>query len=107
MHFVYTKQINIASEYNYPIDGIVDWFIKNYNLACAFETNDISEPVDIVYAIFSTEDSWYDNFVHDYELEDDLIENLSPRELVDQIEEATTDKLLDYYTKHWNDIINE
>ena len=29
MYFVYQKQINVASEYSYDIDSIVEWF-KDY-----------------------------------------------------------------------------
>lgn len=26
MYFVYQKQINVASEYSYDVDSIVEWF---------------------------------------------------------------------------------
>lgn len=29
MYFIYKKQINVASEYNYNVDSIVEWF-KDY-----------------------------------------------------------------------------
>lgn len=29
MYFIYKKQINVASEYSYNVDSIVEWF-KDY-----------------------------------------------------------------------------
>ena len=64
MYFVYQKQINVASEYSYDVDSIVEWF-KNY-----INLNDIIETYggevtakDIVDDIFCESDSWYDNFI--------------------------------------------
>ena len=37
MYFVYQKQINVASEYSYDVDSIVEWFKDYINL------NDIIE----------------------------------------------------------------
>ena len=37
MYFVYQKQINVASEYSYDVDSIVEWF-KDY-----IDLNDIIE----------------------------------------------------------------
>ena len=28
MYFIYKKQINVASEYSYNVDSIVEWFKK-------------------------------------------------------------------------------
>ena len=69
MYFVYQKQINVASEYSYDVDSIVEWF-KNY-----INLNDIIEAYagevtakDVVDDIFCESDSWYDNFIQHFDI---------------------------------------
>jgi hypothetical protein len=67
MYFIYKKQINVASEYSYNVDSIVEWF-KGY-----IDQDDIIEAYggveevtakDIVDDIFCESDSWYDDFYY-------------------------------------------
>ena len=100
MYFVYQKQINVASEYSYDVDSIVEWF-KNY-----IDLNDIIEVYggevtakDVVDDIFSESDSWYDDFIQNFDIESDVIDNMYSEDIAEQIREVAEDKLVDYYTK--------
>ena len=70
MYFVYQKQINVASEYSYNVDSIVEWF-KDY-----IDLNDIIEAYgreitakDVVDDIFCESDSWYEDFIQNFDIE--------------------------------------
>ena len=100
MYFVYQKQINVASEYSYDVDSIVEWFKDYINL------NDIIEAYggkvtakDVVDDIFSESDSWYDDFIQHFDIESDVIDNMYSEDIAEQIREVAEDKLVDYYTK--------
>ena len=100
MYFVYQKQINVASEYSYDVDSIVEWF-KNY-----INLNDIIEAYgeevtvkDVVDNIFSESDSWYDYFIQNFDIEPDVVDNMYSEDIAEQIKEVAEDKLVDYYTK--------
>ena len=93
MYFVYQKQINVASEYSYDVDSIVEWF-KDY-----IDLNDIIEAYggevtakDVVDDIFSESDSWYDNFIQHFDIEPDVVENMYSEDIAEQIREVTEDK---------------
>ena len=105
MYFVYQKQINVASEYSYDIDSIVEWF-KNY-----INLNDIIEAYgekvtakDVVDDIFSESDSWYDDFIQHFDIEPDVVENMYSEDIAEQIREVAEDKLVDYYTKRLKEL---
>lgn len=100
MYFVYTKQINVASEYSYDVDDIIEWF-KNYiDLQDTIEAHgkDITAK-DIVDDIFYEPDYWYDAFIQNLDVEQDVIDNMTSNDISEQIKEVAEDKLLDYYTK--------
>lgn len=103
MYFVYQKQINVASEYSYDVDSIVEWFKDYINL------NDIIEiygeevtAKDVVDDIFS--DSWYDDFIQHFDIESDVIDNMYSEDIAEQIREVAEDKLVDYYTKRLKEL---
>ena len=105
MYFVYQKQINVASEYSYDVDSIVEWF-KNY-----INLNDIIEAYgekvtakDVVDDIFSESDSWYDDFIQHFDIEPDVVENMYSEDIAEQIKEVAEDKLVDYYTKRLKEL---
>lgn len=105
MYFVYQKQINVASEYSYDVDSIVEWF-KNY-----INLNDIIEAYrekvtakDVVDDIFSESDSWYDDFIQNFDIEPDVVENMYSEDIAEQIKEVAEDKLVDYYTKRLKEL---
>ena len=105
MYFVYQKQINVASEYSYDVDSIVEWF-KNY-----INLNDIIEAYgekvtakDVVDDIFSESDSWYDDFIQNFDIESDVIDNMYSEDIAEQIREVAEDKLVDYYTKRLKEL---
>lgn len=100
MYFVYQKQINVASEYSYNVDDIVEWF-KNYiDIHDAIEAHgkDITAR-DIIDDIFYEPDYWYDAFIQNLDVEQDVVDNMTPSDISEQIKEVTEDKLLDYYDK--------
>lgn len=100
MYFIYQKQINVASEYSYDVDDIIEWF-KNYiDLQDAIEAHgkDITAK-DIVDDIFYEPDYWYDAFIQNLDVEQDVIDNMTSNDISEQIKEVAEDKLLDYYTK--------
>lgn len=103
MYFIYKKQINVASEYSYDVDSIVEWF-KDY-----IDKDDIIEAYggveevtakDIVDDIFCESDSWYDDFIKNFDIESDVVENMYSEDIAEQIKEVAGDKLVDYYTKY-------
>ena len=105
MYFVYQKQINVASEYSYDVDSIVEWF-KNY-----INLNDIIETYggevtakDVVDDIFSESDSWYDDFIQNFDIEPDVVDNMYSEDIAEQIREVAEDKLVDYYTKRLKEL---
>lgn len=107
MYFIYKKQINIASEYSYNVDSIVEWF-KGY-----IDQDDIIEAYggveevtakDIVDDIFYESDSWYDDFIKNFDIESNVVENMYPEDIAEQIKEVAGDKLVDFYTKYLKEL---
>ena len=107
MYFIYKKQINVASEYSYNVDSIVEWF-KDY-----IDKDDIIEAYggveevtakDIVDDIFCESDSGYDAFIQNFDIESDVVENMYPEDIAEQIKEAAGDKLINYYTKYLKEL---
>lgn len=105
MYFVYSKQINVASERNYDVDSIVEWF------QVLIDQDDIKENYgedvtasDIVDDIFYNPGCWYDEFIQHFELEEEVIDNITIDDLADQIKEVAEDKLLDFYTKYLEEL---
>ena len=105
MYFVYQKQINVASEYSYDVDSIVEWF-KNYiNLNDIIEAYGVKVTAkDVVDDIFSESDSWYDDFIQNFDIESDVIDNMYSEDIAEQIREVAEDKLVDYYTKRLKEL---
>lgn len=105
MYFVYQKQINVASKYSYNTNDIIEWF-KNYiDIDDFTETYGIDTTAqDIVDNIFYEPDYWYDSFIRSLDIEQDVIDNMTPDDLSEQIKEVTEDKLLDYYTKYLEEL---
>lgn len=105
MYFVYQKQINVASEYSYNVDNIIEWF-KNYidddYIETVYEKNVTAK--DIVYDIFCEPDEWYDDFIQSFDVEQDVIDNMTQQDISEQIREVAKDKLLDYYTKYLEEL---
>lgn len=105
MYFVYSKQINVASEQNYDVDSIVEW-LQNYIDGDYIKTvyeKDVTAK-DIVDDIFYNPDDWYDDFIQSFNVEQDIIDNITQNDLSQQIEEGAKDKLLDYYTKYLKEL---
>lgn len=101
MYFVYQKQINVASEYSYDIDSIVEWFKTYIDIDDFTETYGIDTTAqDIVDNIFYEPDYWYDSFIQSLDIEQDVIDNMTSEDLSEQIKEVAEDKLLDYYTEY-------
>lgn len=105
MYFVYQKQINVASERNYDVDSIVEWF------QVLIDQDDIKENYgedvtasDIVDDIFYNPGCWYDEFIQHFELEEEVTDNITIDDLADQIREVAEDKLLDFYTKYLEEL---
>ena len=105
MHFIYQKEINLASKYNYSIESIVNWFIETWDISAVLsDLGDTTTPADLVYDIFTNPDCWYDDFARDMDLEQDIIDNMTSEDLCQQIKEVAEDKLLDYYTEHLEEL---
>ena len=105
MYFVYQKQINVASKYSYNVNDIVEWF-KNYIDGDYIKTiyeKDVTAR-DIVYDIFCEPDEWYDDFIQSFDIESDVVENMYPEDIAEQIKEVAGDKLVDYYTKYLKEL---
>ena len=105
MYFIYQKEINLASKYNYSIESIVNWFIETWDISAILsDLGDTTTPADLVDDIFTNPDCWYDDFARDMNLEQDIIDNMTSDDLCQQIKEVAEDKLLDYYTKHLEEL---
>ena len=105
MYFVYQKQINVASEYNYSIESIVNWFIETWDISATLEDlGNTATPKDLIDDIFNNPDCWYDDFVRDIDLEQDIIDNITSNDLCQQIREVVEDKLLNFYTKYLKEL---
>lgn len=105
MYFVYQKQINVASERNYDVDSIVEWFQELIDQDDIKETYGVDVTAsDIVDDIFYNPDYWYDEFIRHFELEEEVIDNITIDDLADQIKEVAGDKLVDYYTKYLKEL---
>lgn len=105
MYFVYQKQINVASEQNYDVDSIVEW-LQNYIDGDYIKTvyeKDVTTK-DIVDDIFYNPDDWYDDFIQSFNVEQDVIDNMTQNDLSQQIEEGVKDKLLNFYTKYLKEL---
>lgn len=105
MYFVYQKQINVASERNYDVDSIVEWFQELIDQDDIKETYGVDVTAsDIVDDIFYNPDYWYDEFIRHFEIEEEIIDNITIDDLADQIKEVAGDKLVDYYTKYLKEL---
>lgn len=105
MYFVYQKQINVASERNYDIDSIVEWFQELMDQDYIKENYGVDVTAsDIVYDIFCDTDWWYDDFIQHFELEEEVINNITIDDLAEQIREVAEDKLLNFYTKYLKEL---
>lgn len=71
------------------------------------DLGDTTTPEDLIDDIFNDLDCWYDGFVRDMDLEQDIIDNMTSDDLCQQIKEVAEDKLLDYYTKHLEELKEE
>jgi len=101
MYFVYQKQINMASEYGYDVDTIIEW-LENY-IDPGETITDYGEDTtaqDIVNDIFNNPDIWFDDFASHFDLEEDLLNNSTSEDIAEQIKEVCEDKLVDYYTEY-------
>lgn len=105
MYFVYQKQINVASEQNYDVNSIVKWFQE------LIDQDDIKENYgvditasNIVDDIFYNPGYWYDEFIQNFDLEEEVIDNITIDDLADQIKEVIEDKLLNFYTKYLEEL---
>lgn len=95
MYFVYSKTINIASDYNYDTREMINYFIDQFNPIEYFSECGIdSEPNDFVTYIFATPEYWFDAFAQYIEL-------------TEQISNAISTDLENYYTKHWEEYLEE
>lgn len=105
MYFVYQKNINVASKYSYNAESIIEWF-QNYidgdYIKTVYGEDVIAK--DIVDDIFYNPDEWYDDFVQNFDIEQDVKDNISQNDLSTQIEEVIKDRLLDYYTKYLKEL---
>lgn len=107
MYFIYRKEINISSDYNYDTIEMINYFIDQFNPIEYFSECGIdSEPDDFVAYIFETAENWFDSFAQYIGLEENIISmisegNLSEYELVEQISNAISIDLENYYAKHW------
>ena len=113
MHFIYRKEINIASDYNYDTIEMVNYFIDQFDpIECFSECGIDSEPADFIAYIFGTSENWFDSFAQYIGLEENIINmisegNLSEDQLVEQISNAISTNLENYYTKHWEEYKKE
>lgn len=97
MYFIYQKQINVASEYSYNVDSIVEWFKDYIDQDDIIEAHGGVEEVtakDIVDDIFCESDSWYDAFIQNFDIESDVVENMYPEDIAEQLKEVAEDKLI-------------
>ena len=114
MYFVYSKTINIASDYNYDTIEMINYFIDQFNPIEEYfsECGIDSEPNDFIRYIFEIPESWFDSFAQYIELEENIINMISEgvmseNELVEQISNAISTDLENYYTKHWEEYKKE
>ena len=113
MHFIYRKEINIASDYNYDTIEMVNYFIDQFDpIECFSECGIDSEPADFRAYIFGTSENWFDSFAQYIGLEENIINmisegNLYEDQLVEQISNAISTDLENYYTKHWEEYKKE
>ena len=103
MYFIYKKQINVASEYSYNVDSIVEWFKDYIDQDDIIEAHGGVEEVtakDIVDDIFCESDSWYDAFIQNFDIESDVIETNGDIDAEDITELVTEDEFLEKF-KEW------
>lgn len=94
MYFIYKKQINVASEYSYNVDSIVEWFKDYIDQDDAHGGVEEVTAKDIVDDIFCESDFWYDDFIQNFDIESDVIENMYPEDIAEQLKEIVGDKLI-------------
>lgn len=113
MYFIYRKEINIASDYNYDPIEMANYFIDHFDPITYFSECGIdSEPADFIAYIFGTSENWFDSFAQYIGLEENIINmisegNLSEDELAEQISNAISTDLENYYTKYWEEYKKE
>lgn len=103
MHFIYTKTIKIASECNYSIKKICEWFLNYYVDfdALFFENEGILTAKIIVEDILINSRVWFDAFIIEFteDTEDvDFREHITNTEIVSQLKQEYYDILIQYFT---------
>lgn len=97
MYFVYQKTLNIATECNYDIDQIFEFFRDRYTVEEMVEEYGEDVTVrSILDYIWLNPDFWYDAFLQRFDLEEELCE-LDEGDLSNQICEAVNERLRNYY----------
>lgn len=100
MYFIYPKSLNIASEYNYNNKDIVNFFKKIYNTDSIFSIYDSDVTAqEIVDDIWMNPEAWYDSFIDQFQIEQEVLDNLDSDEVIDQINEAINSDLVSYFNK--------
>lgn len=99
MYFIYKKQINIAIMQTLQLNDIdQDDIIEAHG-----GVEEVTAK-DIVDDIFCESDFWYDDFIQNFDIESDVIENMYPEDIAEQLKEIVGDKLIDYYTKRLKEL---
>lgn len=108
MYFVYTKEINIASQRSYSTQEMVTFFIDNFNPINEkyFDQYGINDDVDnFVAHIFEMSETWFDSFCSYIDLEESLLKDMYQDDIINQISDTVEDALFDYFSEHWDEYI--
>lgn len=104
MHFVYTKELTLASQYNYDSKLIINWLIDNINVLDYFEEyGSTLDPDYLIDLVFDDVDTWYDDFVEHFNIEQDVKDNLSCSALIEQLDNEIRPQLVEYYKLNWKE----
>lgn len=108
MHFFYKKELLIASDWNYDNSIIINWFIDKFDpIEYLKDYYGDLDPDYLVDIIFTNVDEWGTSFMTELGIEQDVQDNISYEDLIEQLEENVKTHLVEYYRSKWNKFVLE
>ena len=105
MYFVYPFNINIATRYDYSIEGLVQWFsqIDLTDIWNNLKEVDSLNPEQLAENLLESSD-WVEDLREYCEFTEEENNYLSDEDLINQCREALTPALTKYFTEYWEDL---
>lgn len=106
MYFIYEKPMHIATEYNYDVSLIVNWFAE-LDLTELWEDlskTDWLNPAQIANDVLTNTNWWSQDFRDWCLFSEAENEYITDQDLYEQLSDVVEPHLAKYYKDHWEDL---